>query len=41
VPVLKEEDAAKRAFRLSLSAAVADSTKKAMWCLGIEVPERM
>ena len=41
VPVLKEEDAAKRAFRLALSTAVADATKKAMWCLGIEVPERM
>ena len=41
VPVLKEEDAAKRAFRLALSNAVADATKKAMWCLGIEVPERM
>jgi len=41
VPVLKEEDAAKRAFRLALSAAVANAVKKAMWCLGIEVPERM
>lgn len=41
VPVLKEEDASKRAFRISLSAAVADATKQAMWCLGIEVPERM
>ena len=41
VPVLKEEDAFKRNFRLSLSAAVAGNTKKAMWCLGIEVPERM
>lgn len=41
VPVLKEEDTAKREFRLSLSAAVASATKKAMWCLGIEVPERM
>lgn len=41
VPVLKEEDAAKRAFRLTLSAAVAKATQKAMWCLGIEVPERM
>jgi arginyl-tRNA synthetase len=41
VPVMKEEDAAKRAFRLYLSAAVAKATKKAMWCLGIEVPERM
>lgn len=41
VPVLKEEDAAKRAFRLTLSAGVATATKKAMWCLGIAVPERM
>ena len=41
VPVLKEEDAAKREFRLGLSAAVATATKKAMWCLGINVPERM
>ena len=41
IPVMKEEDAGKRAFRLALSAAVAANTKKAMWCLGIEVPERM
>jgi arginyl-tRNA synthetase len=41
VPVLKEEDADKRAFRLGLSAAVAKATKKAMWCLGINVPDRM
>jgi arginyl-tRNA synthetase len=41
VPVLKEEDATKRAFRLALSGAVATATKRAMWCLGIEVPERM
>ena len=41
VPVLKEVDATKRAFRLALSGAVAGATKKAMWCLGIEVPERM
>ena len=41
VPVLKEEDAIKRSFRLALSAAVATATKKSMWCLGIEVPERM
>lgn len=41
VPVLKEEDAGKRAFRLALSAAVAAATRKAMWCLGIAVPERM
>lgn len=41
IPVLKEEDAAKRGFRLALSSAVADAVKKAMGCLGIEVPERM
>lgn len=41
IPVMKEEDAGKRAFRLALSACVASATKKAMWCLGIEVPERM
>jgi arginyl-tRNA synthetase len=41
VPVLKEEDAGKRTFRLGLSAAVATATKKAMWYLGINVPERM
>lgn len=41
VPVLKEEDPAKRAFRLQLSDRVAVATKKAMWCLGIDVPERM
>lgn len=41
VPVLKEADAARRAFRLDLSRAVARVTAKAMWCLGIEVPDRM
>ncbi|MEZ4788754.1 MAG: arginine--tRNA ligase [Flavobacteriales bacterium] len=41
VPVLKEEDEGKRSRRLALSTAVAKATKKAMWCLGIEVPERM
>jgi arginyl-tRNA synthetase len=41
IPVLKEEDAHKRAFRLALSGAVADATRKTMWCLGINVPERM
>jgi len=41
VPVMKEEDPAKREFRLELSSCVAVVTKKAMWCLGIEVPERM
>jgi len=41
IPVLKEEDTARRAFRLALSSAVATATQRAMWCLGIEVPERM
>ena len=41
VPVRKEMDPGKRAFRLAMSGAVAAATKKAMWCLGIEVPERM
>ena len=41
VPVLKEEDGSKRAFRLEMSASVATAVKKAMWCLGIDVPERM
>lgn len=41
VPVMKEEDAAKRGFRLALSATVSTTIRKAMWCLGIEVPERM
>ena len=41
VPVLKEEDRTKRGFRIALSTAVANAVKKAMWCLGIEVPERM
>lgn len=41
VPVMKEEDVTKRNFRLALSSAVAATTRKAMWCLGIEVPERM
>lgn len=41
VPVLKEEDPGKRNYRLVLSAAVGAAVKKAMWCLGIEVPERM
>jgi arginyl-tRNA synthetase len=41
VPVLKEEDEARRNARLLLSAAVARTTAKAMHCLGIDVPERM
>ncbi len=41
VPVLKEENADKRDYRLALSAAVGTAVSKTMWCLGIEVPERM
>lgn len=41
VPVMKEEDGSKKNFRLALSMAVGQVTQKAMWCLGIEVPERM
>ena len=41
VDVLKEPDATKRDFRLALTTLVSVTVKKAMWCLGIEVPERM
>ena len=41
VPVLKEEDGIKREFRLRLSNSVARVIKRAMWLLGIDVPERM
>ncbi|MCR4920534.1 MAG: arginine--tRNA ligase [Bacteroidaceae bacterium] len=40
-PVLREEDEAKRAVRLALSAAIAQVVKNGMGLLGIEVPERM
>ena len=39
--ILKEENAAKRAFRLELSRQVARVVKTGMKLLGIEVPERM
>lgn len=39
--ILKEEDAAKRDFRLLLSSVVARTLKGAMSLLGIEMPERM
>ncbi|MDR1671361.1 MAG: arginine--tRNA ligase [Alistipes sp.] len=39
--ILRENDEAIRAFRLRLSAQVAAVIKKAMWLLGITVPERM
>ena len=39
--ILKEQDGAVRAFRLLLSATVADVICRGMSLLGIEVPERM
>ena len=39
--ILKEQDTAVRAFRLQLSATVADVICRGMSLLGIEVPERM
>ena len=39
--ILKEQDGAMRAFRLLLSATVADVICRGMSLLGIEVPERM
>ncbi len=40
-PILKVEDLDVRNFRLALSEATANTIKKAMHLLGIEVPERM
>ena len=40
-PILREEDAQVRAFRVSLCAMVANVLKNTMNILGIEVPERM
>ena len=39
--ILREENADIRAFRLSLSRTVGDTVRRAMWLLGIDVPERM
>ena len=39
--ILKEQDGKVRAFRLLLSATVADVIRRGMGLLGIEVPERM
>ncbi len=39
--ILKEENPDVRAFRLSLSRTVGETVKRAMWLLGIDVPERM
>lgn len=41
VPILSETDAAKRNFRLVLSEQVAQTIRRAMQLLGIEVPQRM
>ncbi len=41
IPVLKEEDKNVMLFRLKLSFFTGKVIKKAMWLLGIEVPERM
>jgi arginyl-tRNA synthetase len=41
IPVLKEEDKDVRLMRLKLSLFTGEVIKKAMWLLGIEVPERM
>ncbi|MCX6248902.1 MAG: arginine--tRNA ligase [Bacteroidetes bacterium] len=41
IPVLKEEDENARVLRLKLSLFTGNVIKKAMWLLGIEVPERM
>jgi arginyl-tRNA synthetase len=41
IPVLAEPDAGRRALRLTLSAAVAETIRKALGLLGMNVPERM
>ncbi len=40
-PILREEDAAKRALRLSLSCTIARALRTSMSLLGITLPERM
>jgi arginyl-tRNA synthetase len=40
-PILKEEEIAKRNFRIELSSSTAFVIKSSMNMLGIEVPERM
>ncbi|MBQ0161132.1 MAG: arginine--tRNA ligase [Bacteroidales bacterium] len=40
-PILREEDAAVKAFRVQLCSVVAQALKNSMHILGIEVPERM
>ena len=41
VPILKEVDPTKKAFRVALSAKAAQTIKSSLGLLGIEVPERM
>jgi arginyl-tRNA synthetase len=41
IPIVFEEDEAKRNMRLALSEVVGGVIKKSMWLLGIDVPERM
>jgi arginyl-tRNA synthetase len=41
IPIFNETDPGKLAFRIAFSDAVARTLKKAMYLLGIEVPERM
>ncbi len=41
VSILKAENEAAKAFRITLSGVVADVIKKSMFLLGIEVPEKM
>jgi arginyl-tRNA synthetase len=41
IPIFNESDTAKLKFRIAFSHVVADTIKKAMNLLGIEVPERM
>ena len=39
--ILKESNSDLRSFRLSLSKTVGETVSRAMWLLGIDVPERM
>jgi len=41
ITILKEENMAKRSFRLALSKFVANHIQDSMLLLGIEMPERM
>ncbi len=41
IPIFNENDPAKLKLRIALSKVVADTIKRGMGLLGIEVPERM